>query len=256
MKEKWFLINEKDEKEYIDKLMKDANIDYYTAKLLVNRGIKDADEAYDFLHPNMEKFHNGFLMKDMDKAVDIISSAIVSQSKIAVYGDYDCDGVMSTVILYKGLSTLKANFKYHIPDRELEGYGMNCERVKKLKEEGCEVILTCDNGIAAFEEVALAKSLGMKVVVTDHHDIPMFDEDGVMVKRMPEADAVVDIKREDCKYPFKNLCGAATALKLIKCLYEQFDIDKDKWKELVQFAAIATVCDVVELKDENRMIVK
>lgn len=256
MKEKWFLINEKDEKEYIDKLMKDINIDYYTAKLLVNRGIKDTTEAYDFLHPSMNEFHDGFLMKDMDKAVDIISSAIISQSKIAIYGDYDCDGVMSTVILYKGLSTLKADFKYHIPDRELEGYGMNCERIKKLNEEGCEVILTCDNGIAAFEEVALAKSLGMKVVVTDHHDIPMFDEDGVMVKRMPEADAVIDIKREDCRYPFKNLCGAATALKLIKCLYEKFDIHNDKWKELIQFAAIATVCDVVDLKDENRMIVK
>ncbi|GKX65440.1 single-stranded-DNA-specific exonuclease RecJ [Inconstantimicrobium mannanitabidum] len=255
MQEQWFLINRKDEKTSIENLINELDVDYYTAKLLVNRGIEEIGEAKKFLNPTIANFYSETLMKDMERGVEIICNAIKSGKKIIVYGDYDCDGVISTVVLTKALKQLNANFNYHIPDRESEGYGMNIDRIKKLKEEGYEVILTCDNGIAAFEEINLAKSLGMQVVVTDHHEIPAFEENNTLVRRMPEADAIIDIKREDCPYPFKNLCGAGIALKFIICLYNKFDIDDEQWINLIQYVAIATVCDVVDLKEENRDIV-
>lgn len=256
MKEQWFLINNKDEKSNIDRLIKELNIDYFTAKLLVNRNIIDCEEAREFLEPDYNCFNDGFLMKDMDKGVSIIKDAIINKKKIVIYGDYDCDGVMSTVILYKAFSRLNADFKYHIPDRESEGYGMNSSRVKILKDEGVDVIITCDNGIAAFEEISLAKSLGMTVVITDHHDIPMNIVDGVAKRMIPDADAIIDIKQEDCMYPFKHLCGAGTALKFVRCLFKEMGLDNDEWKKYIEYAAIATVCDVVDLKGENRFIVK
>ena len=152
---------------------------------------------------------------------------------------------------------MNANYSYYIPNREDEGYGMHSERVKKLKEEGYEVILTCDNGISAFEQIDIAKSLGMKVVLTDHHDIPIReDEEGILRPMLPKADAVINPKRDDCNYPFKSLCGAGIALKFSKCLFDIYNIDDKYFLELFQFAAIATVCDVVDLVDENRIIVK
>lgn len=256
MQEQWFLMNRKDEKEYIQKLINELSIDYYTAKLLVNRGVEHIDEARNFLNPSIDKLHSGLLMKDMVEGVEIIYNAIKSGKKIIIYGDYDCDGVISTVILYKALKQLNADFNYHIPNRESEGYGMNTDRIKKLKQEGYEVILTCDNGIAAFEEIEIAKSLGMQVVITDHHEIPMFENQGKLIRKIPNADAIIDMKREDCSYPFKNLCGAGVALKFIICLFDKFNIQEDSWKNLIQYVAIATVCDVVDLKEENRSIVK
>lgn len=176
---------------------------------------------------------------------------IASNTYLSLYG------VNSTTILYKALKAVCANYSYYIPNREEEGYGMHSGRIKKLSEEGYEVVITCDNGISGFEQVELAKSLGMEVVITDHHDIPLReDEDGVLREQAPKADAVINPKQKECNYPFKMLCGAGIALKFSKCLFDEFNIPNDKFLDLFQFAAIATVCDVVDLVDENRIIVK
>ena len=252
MKEKWIAINRKQE---FEKLSKETNLHPLMVRLLANRDIKTGKEAALFLNGTINDLHDGSLMKDMKKGVSIIKNAILDKKKIAIYGDYDCDGVCSTTILYKVLQALGANFKYHIPNREDEGYGMNSNRIRKLKEEGVEVILTCDNGISAMEEVKLAKELGMTVVITDHHDIPYVEEGGKRKNVIPEGDAVINPKQDD-SYPFKELCGAGIALKFSEQLVKAMGRNFDEFKYLYQFAAMATVCDVVELLDENRIIVK
>ncbi|MCI6190422.1 MAG: single-stranded-DNA-specific exonuclease RecJ [Clostridium sp.] len=252
MKEKWVAINRKQE---FEKLSKETNLHPLMVRLLANRDIKTEKEASLFLNGTINDLHDGSLMKDMKKGVSIIKNAILDKKKIVIYGDYDCDGVCSTTILYKVLQALGANFKYHIPNREDEGYGMNSSRIRKLKEEGVEVILTCDNGISAMEEVRLAKELGMTVVITDHHDIPYVEEDGERKNVIPEGDAVINPKQDD-SYPFKELCGAGIALKFSEQLVKAMGRSFDDFKYLYQFAAMATVCDVVELLDENRIIVK
>ncbi len=252
MKEKWIAINRKQE---FEKLSKETNLHPLMVRLLANRDIKTGKEAALFLNGTINDLHDGSLMKDMKKGVSIIKNAILDKKKIAIYGDYDCDGVCSTTILYKVLQALGANFKYHIPNREDEGYGMNSNRIRKLKEEGVEVILTCDNGISAMEEVRLAKEVGMTVVITDHHDIPYVEEGGERKNVIPEGDAVINPKQDD-SYPFKELCGAGIALKFSEQLVKAMGRNFDEFKYLYQFAAMATVCDVVELLDENRIIVK
>ena len=252
MKEKWVAINRKQE---FEKLSKETNLHPLMVRLLANRDIKTGKEASLFLNGTINDLHDGSLMKDMKKGVSIIKNAILDKKKIVIYGDYDCDGVCSTTILYKVLQALGANFKYHIPNREDEGYGMNSSRIRKLKEEGVEVILTCDNGISAMEEVKLAKELGMTVVITDHHDIPYVEEGGERKNVIPKGDAVINPKQDD-SYPFKELCGAGIALKFSEQLVKAMGRNFDEFKYLYQFAAMATVCDVVELLDENRIIVK
>ncbi|MCI7443117.1 MAG: single-stranded-DNA-specific exonuclease RecJ [Clostridium sp.] len=252
MKEKWVAINRKQE---FEKLSKETNLHPLMVRLLANRDIKTEKEASLFLNGTINDLHDGSLMKDMKKGVSIIKNAILDKKKIVIYGDYDCDGVCSTTILYKVLQALGANFKYHIPNREDEGYGMNSSRIRKLKEEGVEVILTCDNGISAMEEVRLAKELGMTVVITDHHDIPYIEEGGERKNVIPKGDAVINPKQDD-SYPFKELCGAGIALKFSEQLVKAMGRSFDDFKYLYQFAAMATVCDVVELLDENRIIVK
>ncbi|MBE6052598.1 MAG: single-stranded-DNA-specific exonuclease RecJ [Clostridium sartagoforme] len=254
MKENWILVNKK---ESFLKLSEFLNENPLVLRLLANRGIDDITLAKRFLDGTVEDLYNGYLMKDMEKGVAIIKNAILNNKKIIIYGDYDCDGVNSTTILYKALKAVGANYGYYIPNREEEGYGMHSGRIEKLSEEGYEVILTCDNGISAFEQVELAKKLGMEVVITDHHDIPIGeDENGVLKEKAPKAHAVINPKQKDCNYPFKMLCGAGIALKFSKCLFDEFNIDNEKYLDLFQFAAIATVCDVVDLVDENRIIVK
>lgn len=252
MKEKWVAINRKQE---FEKLSKETNLHPLMVRLLANRDIKTGKEVSLFLNGTINDLHDGSLMKDMKKGVSIIKNAILDKKKIVIYGDYDCDGVCSTTILYKVLQALGANFKYHIPNREDEGYGMNSNRIRKLKEEGVEVILTCDNGISAMEEVRLAKELGMTVVITDHHDIPYIEEGGERKNVIPKGDAVINPKQDD-SYPFKELCGAGIALKFSEQLVKAMERNFDDFKYLYQFAAMATVCDVVELLDENRIIVK
>lgn len=253
MKENWIVINRKTK---FENLKKNFNMPDLTLRLLANRDISSKEEAEKFLNGTVNDLYDGFLMKDMHKAVDIIKDAIDSKKKIIIYGDYDCDGVCSTTILYKTLSEFNANFSYHIPDREAEGYGMSIDRIQKLYDDGCEVILTCDNGISGIEEVKFAKSLGITVIVTDHHDIPFIENKEGRIPIIPEADAVINPKQQDCNYPFKDLCGASVALKFSICLAKSLNKQLNCIEELIQFASLATVCDVVDLKDENRIIVK
>lgn len=254
MKENWILVNKK---ESFLRLSNSINENPLVLRLLANRGIDTFEAANRFLYGTIDDFYNGYLMADMEKGVNIIKNAVLNNKKIIIYGDYDCDGVISTTIFFKALKNVGANYSYYIPNREDEGYGMHSGRIRKLKAEGYEVILTCDNGIAAFEQVDLAKELGMEIVITDHHDIPIRENDkGELEETIPNADAVINPKRSDCKYPFKKLCGAGVALKFSKCLYNEFEISEEKFLDLIQFAAIATVCDVVDLVDENRIIVK
>lgn len=253
MKEKWMIKNPGVD---IKKLSEDCKISRFTANLCANRGLKHKDSIDKFLTPQVEDLYDGFLMKDCLKGIEIIKSAITAKKKIVIYGDYDCDGVISTFILFKALTNCGAEVSYYIPDREQEGYGMNSERVKKLKGEGYDVILTCDNGISAFEQVELAVELGFQVVITDHHDIPYIEEDGIKEYKIPKAHVVINPKQKTCPYPFKYLCGAGIAFKFALCLYETMGIPKEDGYEFLEYAAIATVCDVVDLLDENRIIVK
>ncbi|MGL5244156.1 MAG: single-stranded-DNA-specific exonuclease RecJ, partial [Sarcina sp.] len=251
----WMLKNKN--RSSIEILSKELGISQLIATLLVNRDIINVEEARRFLSGDVKDLLDGFEMKDMKKGVEKIKEAIERNKKIVIYGDYDCDGVISTTILYKGLKRCGANFEYHIPNREEEGYGMNSQRIKILKEQGFELILTCDNGITAHEEVNLANSLGMEVVLTDHHDIPLkLDEDGNLEPYVPKAYAVINPKQLDCNYKFKHLCGAGIAFKFICCLYKLMNIDYNEALKLLEFCAIATVCDVVDLVGENRIIVK
>ncbi|VYU42663.1 single-stranded-DNA-specific exonuclease RecJ [Clostridium tertium] len=254
MKENWILINKK---ESFLKLSNSLKENPLVLRLLANRGLEDINLAKRFLYGTVKDMYDGYLMKDMKEGVSIIKNAIMNNKKIIIYGDYDCDGVNSTTILYKALKKAGANYSYYIPNREEEGYGMHSGRIRKLKEEGYDVILTCDNGISALEQVEIAKELNMEVVITDHHDIPKREnEDGELVESIPKADAVINPKRSDCNYPFKMLCGAGIALKFSKCLFDELNIEEEAVLDLFQFAAIATVCDVVDLVDENRIIVK
>lgn len=240
----------------IEKLAKEAKVSKITAKILASRNIKDAEEIKKFMNASLEDLYDPLLMKDMDIGTDIIIDAIDDGKKIVVYGDYDVDGVTSTTILYKGLLNLDANVEYYIPDRQIEGYGMSSDRIEKLREEGADVILTCDNGISAFDEVKLAKKLGMKVVLTDHHEIPFIDTDEGRKYIVPEADAVINPKRKDCPYPFKFLCGAGIAFKFIEALYYKLGLEKKEAYKFIEIAGIGTICDVVDLIGENRIIAK
>ena len=251
MEEKWVLINRNIDKTLHEKL----NVSPLITKLLANRDIKNIDESRNFLYGDLNNLLDGFNMKDMKKGVEKIVDAIKTNKRIVIYGDYDCDGVVSTSILYKALKECNANFTYHIPHREYEGYGMSIDRIKSLKDEGCDIILTCDNGIAAHKEIEYANSLGVDVILTDHHDVPIKISEGD-IGGVPKAYAVINPKQEDCNYSFKSLCGAGIAFKFAICLYEALGIDKEKALKLVELCAIATVCDVVDILDENRIIVK
>ncbi|MDB2105204.1 single-stranded-DNA-specific exonuclease RecJ [Clostridium paraputrificum] len=253
MKEKWMVINKKE--DFI-KLTNEYEINPLIARLLANRGIVNKKEASLFLKGTVNDLNDASLMKDMKKAVSIIKGAIEEKKKIVIYGDYDCDGVCSTTILYRTLKKLGANFDYYIPNREDEGYGMNSDRIRKLKSEGAEVILTCDNGISAMEQVEVAKELGLTVIITDHHDIPYIEKEGNRINVVPNSDCVINPKQGNCEYPFKELCGAGVALKFSMELVNAMGRSFSELYDLFQYAAIATICDVVELLGENRIIVK
>lgn len=241
----------------IKKLSERTGINETIISVLVNRGIKTEEEITKFMNPDLSNLHNPMIMKDMDKGTDIIKEAILNHKKIVVYGDYDCDGIISTYILYSALLRVGAEAKYHIPDRITEGYGINSESIKLLKEEGYEVIITCDNGISAIEQIKFAKELDMTVVVTDHHDIPFVTlENGERQFVVPEADAVINPKQHDCSYPFKSLCGAGVAFKFVQVLYNKMNLSKEEAYKFIEYAAIGTICDVVDLIGENRIIAK
>lgn len=252
--EKWYLRNVKGD---LDRISKSLGISKLLSKLLLNRNITSYEIMDSFIDPSLDKLHNPELMKDMDKGIEIIVDSIKKGRNIRISGDYDQDGNSAILTLYKGLKRCGAKVDYVIPHRIIDGYGINDRIVREAKEDGIDLIITCDNGIAAFEPIKLAKDLGMKVIVTDHHDLAyMEDEKGIKQYRLPEADAVINPKRWDCKYPFKELCGAGVAFKLIQALYIKMNIDMEESYELLEFVAMGTVCDVVDLIDENRIIVK
>ncbi|MBX9137804.1 MULTISPECIES: single-stranded-DNA-specific exonuclease RecJ [unclassified Clostridium] len=231
-------------------------ISQVVARLLVNRGIYNIDIAKEFLGGNISEFNNPKDMLGMNGAVELMQNSIISSEKILIVGDYDVDGVISTYVLYTAIKKCGGNVTFHIPDRIKEGYGINESIIKKASEDNVDIIITCDNGIAAIEQTKLAKELGLKVIITDHHDVPFVEENGERKYVVPNADFVLNPKQEECKYKFDKICGATVAYKFVECLYEKFNINKEELYDLLQYVAIATVCDVVDLTSENRIIVK
>ena len=214
----------------------------------------DAIEKY--LNGTIADLYDGMLMKDMDKAVAVLGEKIKENAKIRIIGDYDIDGIQSTYILLEGFRMLGADVDSDIPDRMKDGYGLNRNLIDRALEADVDTIVTCDNGIAAAEEIAYAKSMGMTIVVTDHHEVPYTEIGAGRRYILPEADAVVDPKQEDCTYPFKGLCGAAVAYKLVEALMEAMGKDAEDADYLMENVAIATIGDVMDLVDENRIFVK
>lgn len=237
-----------------DGLSKRFGIDPLILRLLVNRGVDTEDKIDDYINGGAESFKNPHIMKDMDKAADIIRDKINLGKRIRVIGDYDGDGVCSTAILLKGLKVLGANVDGVIPHRVKDGYGLNISMVEDAYRDGIDTILTCDNGISAKEQVDLAKEYGMTVVITDHHEVPFEEEAGNKKYILPKADAVVDPKQEDCPYGGDNICGAFVAYKLMEVMLG--DTNEKLLLELLQLAAIATITDIMALRGENRALVR
>lgn len=237
-------------------LSEKLKVDPVIVRLMVNRGLLTYEEMEEYLHPTLDNFPDPHLFADMDEACGLLMDAIDEGVKIRVVGDYDVDGIMSTYILTSAIKEVGGNVDYAVPHRMVDGYGINPEMVQAVFDDGVRFIITCDNGIAAAPAVDLAKELGMTFVVTDHHEVPFeTGEDGSVVQKLPNADAVVDPKRNDCGYPFKGICGAQVAWKLVDVLFEFVGLDKEMADKYLQFASIATVCDVMELKGENRATV-
>jgi len=252
--EKWFIKNKVADYK---KIAKDFKISEFLSKLLVNRDITDYNLIDSFISSSLDRLHDPSLMKDLLKGADIIRDKIINKRKIRIVGDYDVDGVISIYLLYTGIKKCGGNVDYVIPSRINDGYGINNEIVREAEKDGIDTIITCDNGIAAIEQIKLAKELGLTVIVTDHHDLPfVVDEAGEKKYLSTEADAVINPKQKDCNYPFKGLCGAAVVFKLIQELYLIFELPLESTYCLMEYTAIATICDVVDLIDENRIIVK
>lgn len=303
--EKWVIKNRKAD---FQKLMEECGISEVLARCLVNRGLEDVEAIKEYLNPQIEGMHSPLLLKDIDKACNILEEKIREGKRIRIIGDYDVDGVVSTYVLYRALTHLGARVDYEIPDRIKDGYGMNIRMVDEAFADQVDTLLTCDNGIVAMEQIARAKEYGMTVIVTDHHNPMMADETksdmaaveanllpteaaiyaetAVTLEKanllnmeaastqatvwpaeanietpgiiLPRADAIINPKQPDCSYPFEALCGATIAYKLVCALLEHFSIEgkEELEEELLSYVAIATVCDVMDLVDENRIIVK
>ena len=253
--EKWMVHSKKAD---FDGFAKALGVSPIVARIMRNKDLELIEAQRAFLDNSLEGLHNPSLMKDMDKAIDIIKLKIEEGKHIRVIGDYDIDGICSTYILVKGLQGVGAFVTYDIPDRILDGYGINENLIKKAYDEGVDTIVTCDNGIAAIEQIKYAKELGMTVIVTDHHEVPYVKDEvtGEITYKRVQGDAVVNPKQPDCDYPFKLLCGGAIAYKVIESLYNKLDVDnkKEKIEYFIEYAAIATIGDVVDLVGENRII--
>ena len=247
--EKWFVINKGAD---FEKLGKEFGISPVTARLIRNREVIGEAAFERYLYGSLKDLYDPHLLKDADRLTDILKVKIEEQKPIRIIGDYDIDGVMSTYILYRGIKHCGGNVSTQIPDRMKDGYGINESMIRAAAEDGIDTILTCDNGISAFSQIQTAKDFGMTVIVTDHHEVPADGEREIL----PPADAVIDPKQRSCSYPFPEICGAVVAYKLVQALYEESGVSREEWLELLEFAAIATVGDVMKLQDENRMIVK
>ena len=255
--EKWFVTMKKAD---FNGIAEKYQISPIIARLMRNRDVI-GDEAIDFyLNGTVEDLYDGLLMKDMDRAVDILKEKIEEGKKIRVIGDYDIDGVNATYILQQGLAGLGADVDTDIPDRIKDGYGLNQMLIDRALEDDVDTIVTCDNGIAAMSEIAYGKENGMTIVVTDHHEVPYLEENGKKKYLLPPADAVVDPHRAGCEYPFKGLCGAAVAYKLVEVLYRVSGKSEQEvehlQESLMENVAIATIGDVMDLVGENRVFVK
>lgn len=236
-------------------MAEDLGIHVATACVLANRGILSRQDARNFLNAN--SLTDASQMKDMCAGIALIKQAIAEHKKIMIYGDYDVDGVMSTTILYKALGRCGGDVSYYLPHRQKEGYGLNMSAVEALAEGGTEVLFTCDNGIAANHEVEYAKELGLQVVILDHHEPAFREENGIRQDILPKADIIIDPKQKACGYPFKMLCAGGIAYKFALELCKAFEIeDTALEQELLVFAGMATVCDIVDLMDENRVLVQ
>ena len=251
--ERWVLLRKGADFEAIGKKYQ---ISPRLACLIRNRDVIGEEAVDRYLNGTISVLYDGMLMKDMDKAIDILKEKILEDKKIRVIGDYDIDGVNATYILLEGLERLGADVDSDIPDRISDGYGLNRHLVERAYEAGVDTLITCDNGIAAADEIAYGKEMGMTVIVTDHHEVPFDEHDGEKRYRIPPADAVMDPKQPDCLYPFKGLCGAAVAYKLMEALWESMGKDSADLDDLIENVAIATIGDVMDLEDENRIFVK
>ncbi len=254
MQEKWVIAAKKADFKGIAKRF---GIDQVTARIIRNRDVVGEEAIEEYLHGNLDDLHNPKQMKDIVLAAELLQEKVRQGKRIRILGDYDIDGVQSVYILYSALKRCKARVDYAIPDRIADGYGVNERLVSQAKEDGIDTLLTCDNGIAAFDEIALAKEYSMTVIITDHHEVPYEEtEQGERNYKIPPADAVVNPKQPDCPYPFKNLCGAAVAFKLVQVFYQQMGLPDEEALAYLENAAFATVGDVMDLQGENRILVK
>ena len=252
MKQYWTVKNKKDN---FAEICQEQGITEVTARLLVNRGLTTKQERDAYLHPSFSCLPEPRLLKNAEAAAKMIAEGIKADRKFRIIGDYDVDGIMSVYILYRCMTVAGAKVDYRIPDRIKDGYGLNEDMVRECIDAGVEIIVTCDNGIAAMEPIRLAKEAGITVVLTDHHEIPMLETDAGLVKTMPEADIIVNPKQEGETTPMTGICGAVVAYKVMYCLAELMGISGVLLKSMLPYAAMATVCDVMELKGENRTMV-
>lgn len=248
--EKWYIRNKKGN---IEKISNEFKISKILAKLLINRDITDNDNIYKFLYPKIESQYDGELMNDFSTAINLIKSKISQRKKIRIIGDYDVDGITSVYILYDCLKKIGADVDYYIPHRINDGYGINKTIVLEAKAQGIDTIITCDNGISQLEPLEIAKNMGMTYIITDHHDIAI-DNNNIANPIFKLADAVINPHKYSCNYPNKNICGAGIAYKIARNLQKTYSIANYNTNYL-EFVALATVCDVVDLRDENRIFV-
>ena len=231
-------------------------IDPVVARIIRNRDIIEDSAVNQYLNGTLDDLPSWKSLKDIDKAVEIISEKIDQGVRIRIIGDYDIDGVTATYILLKGFKRLGANVDTYIPDRIADGYGIHDHLIQQAKDDGINLIVTCDNGISAAEQITFANSLGMTVVVTDHHEIPFEDTEDGRIYKLPPAAAIINPKQPSCAYPSKNICGAVVAMKLVFALYERYGVPENEKEDYLEPAAIATVGDIMDLQGENRILVK
>lgn len=253
MNSKWMVYAKKAD---FKQIASEYGIDQVLARIIRNRDICSSKDIDMYLNGNLNDIHNPHSMKDADKFVDIITKKIEEHKPVRIIGDYDIDGICSIYILFCGLKAAGADVDYVVPHRINDGYGINEHLIDNAINEGIDTIVTCDNGIAAYNQVRYAKDNGITMIVTDHHDVPFEIKDDKKVYIVPPADAVINPKQADCDYPFKLLCGAGVAYKLISLLYDRLGLDKKELEGYIEFMAIATVGDIVDLIDENRIVVK
>ena len=253
MNSKWMVYAKKAD---FKQIASEYGIDQVLARIIRNRDICGSKDIDMYLNGNLNDIHNPHSMKDADKFVDIITKKIEEHKPVRIIGDYDIDGICSIYILFCGLKAAGADVDYVVPHRINDGYGINEHLIDNAINEGIDTIVTCDNGIAAYNQVRYAKDNGITIIVTDHHDVPFEIKDDKKVYIVPPADAVINPKQADCDYPFKRVCGAGVAYKLISLLYDRLGLDKKELEDYIEFMAIATVGDIVDLIDENRIVVK